>query len=117
MKQSSKRMIFSGLVAATVLLTSAFRFVESKEESTYGVDVSFPIHHTWDDSTKGVSDERRAVYENYMKGCREKWGSSVQRCDSNEQDRIDMTLTSTAVHGGELCGAFSIEAQRSALRF
>jgi len=33
-----------------------------------------------------------AVYEEYMEGCREKWGASgAKRCDSNERDRIAMS--------------------------
>ena len=96
MKQSLSIRVISRLVVATLVLTSlSHYFVEAgnDEETQYGVDVSFPIHHAWTDSTPGVSDERRQTYENYMEGCRQKWGESgARRCDSNEQDRIDMSL-------------------------
>jgi hypothetical protein len=82
----------------------------------YGVDVSFPMHyakvsdnyawlpHNMDPVHNDVPPEykdkvvqplgdRQAVYDEYIDGCKEKWGSSgARRCESNEADRITMTL-------------------------
>jgi hypothetical protein len=82
----------------------------------YGVDVSFPMHyakvsdnyawlpHNMDPVHNDVPPEykdkvvqplgdRQAFYEEFIDGCKEKWGSKgARRCESNEADRIAMTL-------------------------
>lgn len=82
------------LTVATILLTSLSHYVVGDEEgSNYGVDVSWPMHHAWTEaSSKPLNDERRAVYEDFMNGCREKYQAKGNLCDSNEQGRLDMTL-------------------------
>ena len=63
----------------------------SANAADYGVDCSFPIHSV-KSSCGNLLGDRRAVYEEYMKGCREKWGASgARRCDSNELDRLEMS--------------------------
>lgn len=62
---------------------------EVEEENVYGVDRSWPMHYSeW----SPLNEERRAAYEEYMKGCREAYGDKGYLCDSNEEDRIEMTL-------------------------
>ena len=77
------------LSAAVVLLASLSYFVVGHEEEGYGVDVSFPMHH---EEWTPLNQERKRIYEEYMQGCRDKYGSKGSRCDQNEKDRIDMTL-------------------------
>ena len=57
----------------------------------FGVDCSWPIHST-SLNCGGTLGDRKAVYDEYMDGCRQKWGSKgAKRCDANEKDRIEMT--------------------------
>jgi prolyl 4-hydroxylase len=39
-----------------------------------------------------LNEERKEAYEEFMQGCREAYGNKGYLCDSNEKDRIDMTL-------------------------
>lgn len=81
------------LAVAMILLTNLSHYVVGDEEgSKYGVDVSWPMHHAWTESSKPLSDERRAAYEEFMNGCREKYKEKGKICDDNEQGRLDMTL-------------------------
>lgn len=57
----------------------------------YGVDCSFPIHSK-ELSCGDLLGDRKAVYEEYMQGCREQWGvKGAARCDMNEKDRLEMS--------------------------
>lgn len=82
----------------------------------YGVDVSFPMHHSkvsdnyaWlphnrdplhNDVPASFKDmvvqplgDKQKEYDEFLNGCKEKWGASgAQRCQQNEDDRIAMTL-------------------------
>jgi len=83
------------------------------EGSGYGIDVSYPIHHAqvsnnypWlphnvDPSRKStpsrfkdmplqVLGDRQSWYDNFMKSCRNHFGSRGQMCDATEADRIAM---------------------------
>mmetsp|Transcript_16020 Transcript_16020/g.44367 ORF Transcript_16020/g.44367 Transcript_16020/m.44367 type:complete len:419 (-) Transcript_16020:242-1498(-) len=57
----------------------------------FGLDCSWPIHGT--ESTCGeLLGDRFHVYEEYMAGCRAKWGEKgAKRCDSAEKDRLEMS--------------------------
>ena len=95
----------------------------------YGVDVSFPIHynavsdnyawlpHNLDPEHNEVPPEhkdkvvqplgdRQLFYDDFLEGCKEKWGDKGRRrCQSNEDDRIAMSLRqpqSMQVSGYEL---------------
>jgi hypothetical protein len=57
----------------------------------YGVDCSFPIHHT-DFKCGDMLGNRKTVYEVYMQGCRDFYGKRGNRCDSTEKDRLEMSL-------------------------
>ena len=54
----------------------------------YGVDCSFPIHSTQLKCGSLLGD-RQSVYDDFMKGCRDKYGNE---CDSNEEKRIRASL-------------------------
>jgi hypothetical protein len=82
----------------------------------YGVDVSFPMQHAkvsdnyawlphnmdpvhtdvpskYKDKVVQPLGDRQAIYDEFIGGCKETWGSKgARRCDSNEADRIAMTL-------------------------
>ena len=73
-----------------VLGSSAFASA-SAQGADYGLDCSFPIHGK-ESSCGDLLGDRKTVYEEYMRGCREKWGDKgAQRCDGNEEDRIRMS--------------------------
>ena len=58
----------------------------------YGVDVSFPIQHSTVPKS-GPLGNRQAVYDEYLNGCVEKFGSKgAARCRSSEHDRVAMSL-------------------------
>ena len=87
-------------------------------QPTYGVDVSFPMHHTklsnnyaWlphnvdPEHNPIVPDEyvgknvqylgnKQAEYDEFIKGCDEHYGASrgYSACQTTEDDRVDMTL-------------------------
>lgn len=73
-------------------ILAASSFVSANDEGAdYGVDCSFPIHST-ESSCGDLLGDRKAVYEEYMQGCRDKFGEKgAQRCDANEADRIEMS--------------------------
>ena len=82
----------------------------------YGVDVSFPMHHSrisnnyawlphnvdpvhhdippkYKDMPVQPLGDRQTYYDEFLNGCKEKWGASgAARCQQNEDDRIAMTL-------------------------
>jgi hypothetical protein len=90
MKSLSKPLWVAG---AMILFTNLSHNVAgAQDEGHYGVDVSWPMHHGWAESSKPLSEERKAVYEDYMNGCREEFKKKGTRCDSNEKSRIEMTL-------------------------
>jgi hypothetical protein len=61
------------------------------DDEGYGVDCSFPIHST-ESSCGDLLGDRQAVYDEYMQGCRDHWGSKgAARCNANERDRIEMS--------------------------
>jgi hypothetical protein len=73
-----------------ILGASAFASAND-EGADYGLDCSFPIHNK-ESSCGDLLGDRKAVYEEYMQGCREKWGSKgAKRCDGSEEDRIAMS--------------------------
>lgn len=65
--------------------------------SSYGVDNSFPIHHSFDDIADDIKknnplnfEQKELYYNEFMKGCREKYNRHT--CDGSEVDRISMNL-------------------------
>ena len=74
--------------------------------SMYGVDVSFPMHHPFDEfDTEQMSHEnkkkeqplgdRNEFYHYYLQGCRDKFDGGYRhgQCDLNERGRIALTLS------------------------
>ena len=60
------------------------------ETANYGADVSFPIHHAV--LHDGPLGNRKAIYQEFMNGCREFYGVKGNRCDISEDDRLEMSL-------------------------
>jgi prolyl 4-hydroxylase len=103
-------------VLILMLATSKINAEKSSVDSpTYGVDVSFPIHHAsvsqnypWlphnanpskfpmpsnvSDSPLQVLGDRKSWYDRLIKGCRDKYGVRGESCDATEADRIAMNL-------------------------
>lgn len=83
---------------------------------SYGVDVSFPMHHSkvsdnfawlphnvdpgrndvppeYQDMVVQPLGDKNKEYNDFLNGCKEKWGNTgAHRCQQNENDRIAMTL-------------------------
>ena len=61
------------------------------QDADYGVDCSFPIHSTtW--RCGDLLGNREKIYEDFMQGCRTYNGKQANRCDSTEEQRIEMSL-------------------------
>ncbi len=68
--------------------------------SSYGVDRSFPIHHPTLLEDEGVGQgeavewlpNKQQFYKEYMDGCRQAYHPEGYRCDTSEEERIDMNL-------------------------
>ena len=88
---------------------------ENAEEISYGVDLSFPIHHAqvstnypWlphnaDPANNPTPEEYKDMpiqylgnvqkrYEEFMQGCRDFYPKYKHACDSTERDRVAMSL-------------------------
>ena len=64
-------------------------------QKTYGVDVSFPIHHEKVvPASRNPLGDKQAFYEEFIEGCRNHYGGGRKgkACDSTERDRIAMSL-------------------------
>mmetsp|Transcript_21604 Transcript_21604/g.45438 ORF Transcript_21604/g.45438 Transcript_21604/m.45438 type:complete len:410 (-) Transcript_21604:542-1771(-) len=98
-----------------LLLVALPSFVGAKDEPVeYGADVSFPMQHAeastnypwlshnmdpsvpvpkkYKDMALQPLGDRQSFYNNYINGCKEKFGRKAARCTQNELDRIAMTL-------------------------
>lgn len=77
------------------MTTNAEQVVNSFGQPSYGVDVSFPVHHgnvlDKDNPNQPLGD-RQAIYDNFMKGCHQFYGKKAGSCDVTEEDRCDMSL-------------------------
>jgi hypothetical protein len=84
------------------------------EPVEYGVDVSFPIHHSsistnyawlahnvdpklqsprlYEDMVVQPLGDRSAFYKEFIDGCHAKFDSKGARCIQNERDRMSMSL-------------------------
>ena len=63
----------------------------------YGVDVSFPIHHTLKANLNSANPIKRMFarrYQEHIEGCYKKY--SFRECDSNERARLEMSLEQPA---------------------
>jgi hypothetical protein len=61
------------------------------QNADYGVDCSFPIHSK-EFKCGNLLGDRKKFYEDFMEGCRKYYGRKADRCDTTEDDRIEMSL-------------------------
>jgi len=83
-------MVLSQLVPLVVIAALCGSFVGATEEvigASYGLDCSWPIH-TAESSCGDLLGDRKAIYDEYLRGCAEKWGAKGTRCYSDEEDRL-----------------------------
>lgn len=61
--------------------------------SDYGLDCSWPIHSKERDARcESMFPHQMELYEEYLEGCRQKWGEKgAVRCDIGEDDRLGMS--------------------------
>jgi prolyl 4-hydroxylase len=64
-------------------------------EPSYGVDVSFPVHHRTFSLEQPLGD-RQKLYDDFMAGCRLHYSDNGQACDVTEEDRVEMSLRQPA---------------------
>lgn len=78
---------------AVLMLAAALVVVADNGVSVgdYGVDCTFPIHHA-DNWKCDQFRHRKAVYEEFMQGCRDNVGKKASACDRTEEDRLEMSL-------------------------
>eukprot|EP00934_Nitzschia_sp_Nitz4_P009460 Nitzschia sp. Nitz4//scaffold43_size134323//70752//72216//NITZ4_003303-RA/size134323-processed-gene-0.52-mRNA-1//-1//CDS//3329551960//9450//frame0 len=75
-------LFLSALLACTTMVAG----------EDYGVDCSFPIHGL-ESSCGDLLGDRKAIYDEYMDGCREHWGAKgAKRCNQNEKERFEMSI-------------------------
>ena len=98
-----------------LLLVALPSFVAAKDKPVeYGADVSFPMQHAepstnypwlahnmdpsvpvpqkYKDMVLQPLGDKQSFYNNYINGCKEKFGRKGARCEQNELDRIAMTF-------------------------
>jgi hypothetical protein len=81
------------LSAALLLLVTSLPHVLG-EESSYGADKSWPIHHVWTDTSEPLTEECKTAYERFMDGCgKQNVEDAVAQCELNEEYRLTLSLT------------------------
>jgi hypothetical protein len=89
-------MKLSLLLSVLIPATSAKKQVlNAFGEPSYGVDVSFPVHHRTCSHDQPLGD-RQKLYDDFMAGCRRHYSDNGQACDSTEEDRVEMSLRQPA---------------------
>ena len=83
----NSQMIACNILWHILLLLALGHAVDVAE---YGADVSFPIHH--EGLKDGPLGDRKAIYEDFMSGCRKFYGDKGDRCDVGEKERVEMSL-------------------------
>ena len=78
-------MVVAKYVLIIFLAVYCGSVVAAAEEVHYGVDVSFPIHHTLDPKSRYGKE-----YYTTMKGCHSMY--TKRECDLTEESRIEMNL-------------------------
>jgi prolyl 4-hydroxylase len=78
------RYLIATLVLAGLISVQA-------QDATYGVDCSFPIHNN-ELRCGNLLGDRQKIYNEFMQGCREFYGKKGKRCDSTEENRLEMSL-------------------------
>ena len=107
-------MLFQSFLLCVVLATNSIVVLSAENDEGYGLDCSFPIHSK-KFSCGDLLGDRKAVYEEYMQGCREQWGAKgAARCDANEKDRLEMSrrqARSMVVRADESANSNSLRGQ------
>jgi hypothetical protein len=89
-------MKLSLLVSVLIPATSAKKQVlNAFGEPSYGVDVSFPVHHRTFSQDQPLGD-RHKLYDDFMAGCRLHYSDNGPACDNTEEDRVEMSLRQPA---------------------
>ena len=86
-------------LAAGPAAVSSDQILNADGEPSYGVDVSFPIHHhtlAQHEFSSPFGNDRQRAYDTFMSGCREHFVHNPHACDYAEEDRIDNTLRQPA---------------------
>mmetsp|Transcript_22391 Transcript_22391/g.32098 ORF Transcript_22391/g.32098 Transcript_22391/m.32098 type:complete len:170 (-) Transcript_22391:975-1484(-) len=83
-------MILRAAITGFVVLLSSL-WAEGVEEAEYGVDCSWPIHHA-DFRCGDLLGDRKQLYQDFMKGCRERYSDKPDRCNTTETARLEMSL-------------------------
>ncbi len=84
------------LVSIMIPATSAKQQVlNAFGEPSYGVDVSFPVHHITFAQDQPLGD-RQKLYDDFMAGCRRHYSDNSQACDITEEDRVEMSVRQPA---------------------
>lgn len=83
------------LIVVVALHVSSFAFAsggaEQQTETGYGLDCSWPIHNM-ESSCGDLLGDRKAIHDEYIRGCGEKWGAKgIARCAEGEKDRLAMS--------------------------
>jgi prolyl 4-hydroxylase len=75
------------------LMTAGLTTMVQAQERTadYGADCSYPIHSKeW--RCGDLLGDRKKVYDEYMDGCRKRYGDKGGRCDFTEDERLEMSV-------------------------
>jgi hypothetical protein len=99
MNKISTMKLLSVLVTGLVVgATSASQkqVLNAFGELSYGVDVSFPVHHLKFDQDHQPLGDRRKAYEEFMEGCRQYYPDAPDSCDLTEEDRCAMSVRQPA---------------------
>ncbi|KAL7467460.1 hypothetical protein ACHAXS_007706 [Conticribra weissflogii] len=97
-------MKLPALVALVTLLPASHsqkneQPINALGQKSYGVDVSFPVHYRTvldKDHPDQVLGDKRKMYEEFMEGCRARYGSKGRSCDITEEDRVAMSVRQPA---------------------
>jgi hypothetical protein len=90
----SRKQTASMILYRTLFFAAIFGIVASVSDAQgeYGLDCSWPIKST-DMKCGDLLADRKAIYEEYMNGCRENWGErGAKRCNAAEAERLDMSV-------------------------
>jgi prolyl 4-hydroxylase len=88
-------MKISLLVSIIPATYAAHQVLNAFGEPSYGVDVSFPVHHITFAQDQPLGD-RQKLYDDFMAGCRRHYSGNSQACDVTEEDRVEMSVRQPA---------------------
>ena len=89
--------------------------VAEENSIEYGVDVSWPIHHPWsaldtederyyeaypnqeNEPASDILPDRKKIYNDFMKGCRNFYVKFPEDCDEDDSERILGNLEQPAI--------------------